>query len=100
MFFVCEPLYLEKTRGKTKLEGFNKIYLIENLVKYKRENNQLKNIDMDQRWNAWRINLGALPYVKNCNVLIFLVLCGSAQMVMQKYFPQYWSSTMPNTVQL
>ena len=49
MFFVCEPLYLEKIRGKTKLEGFNKIYLIENLVKYKRENNQLKNIDMDQR---------------------------------------------------
>ena len=30
----------------------------------------------------------------------FLALCGSAQMVMQKYFPKHWSSRMPNTIQL
>ena len=47
MFFVCEKLYLEQISGKTKLDGFNKIYLIIKLVKYKRDNNQLKNIDID-----------------------------------------------------
>ena len=47
MFFVCETLYLEHISGKTKLERLKKIYLIRKLVKYKRDNNQLKNIDMD-----------------------------------------------------
>ena len=42
MFFVCETLYLEHISAKTKLERFNKIYLIRKLVKYKRDNNQLK----------------------------------------------------------
>ena len=47
MFFVCETLYLEKISGKTKLDEFNNIYLIRKLVKYKRDNNPLKNIDID-----------------------------------------------------
>ena len=47
LLFVCETLHLEHISGKTKLERFNKIYLIRKLVKYKRDNNQLKNIYMD-----------------------------------------------------